>query len=209
MTRRIDQSEHNLKAFSMARPKIWEWIEKASPEFEFAESLRNYIAKHGDLTEPQRVAAKRCMARAEERAKRDAERHQEAVAKASGVSHDKVKLALLKAKQGGHRRARFRGMYDGVCVEFAMAPADGTNAGSVYVKCDSQYVGKIVNGAFYAMGDVRIDWLEAIRVCSEDPEGSAIRYGRETNICSCCSRQLTNPLSVELGIGPVCRANFF
>lgn len=209
MTKKVDRSEENLKVFSMKRPAIWRWIEVASPEFDFAESLRRYIAKHGDLTTPQIEAAKKCIVRAEERAKRDAERHQEALAKASGIEDNKVKVALLKAKWSGSRRAKFLGMFEGICVEFATAPSDGTNAGAVYVKCDSQYVGKIVNGAFYAMGDVPVEWLAAIKACSDDPEGSAIRYGKETGICSCCSRKLTNPLSVELGIGPVCRANFF
>jgi len=31
------------------------------------------------------------------------------------------------------------------------------------------------------------------------------RYGRETGTCGCCHRTLTDPESVQLGIGPICR----
>jgi hypothetical protein len=31
------------------------------------------------------------------------------------------------------------------------------------------------------------------------------RYGRETGTCGCCHRTLTDPESVSLGIGPICR----
>jgi hypothetical protein len=37
-----------------------------------------------------------------------------------------------------------------------------------------------------------------------DPRGAAIDYGRETGICACCGRTLTNKESIDLGIGPIC-----
>jgi len=37
-----------------------------------------------------------------------------------------------------------------------------------------------------------------------DPEAAAIRYGHEIGACSICGRRLTNRISRELGIGPVC-----
>lgn len=45
----------------------------------------------------------------------------------------------------------------------------------------------------------------------DDPYAAATAYGLQTGVCSCCSccgRELTNKLSVELGIGPVCREKF-
>lgn len=39
-----------------------------------------------------------------------------------------------------------------------------------------------------------------------DPAAAAKRYGHELGICGVCSRTLTNEISRELGIGPVCRA---
>lgn len=39
---------------------------------------------------------------------------------------------------------------------------------------------------------------------AKDVKASAIRYGRELGVCSQCGRTLTNPDSIEAGIGPVC-----
>lgn len=38
---------------------------------------------------------------------------------------------------------------------------------------------------------------------------AAIRYGREIGACSTCGKRLTNALSRELGIGPVCGGRFY
>lgn len=39
---------------------------------------------------------------------------------------------------------------------------------------------------------------------AKDVKAAAIRYGRELGQCSQCGRTLTNPESIQLGIGPVC-----
>lgn len=39
------------------------------------------------------------------------------------------------------------------------------------------------------------------------PREAAIRYGHELGKCSICNRTLTNPESIEAGIGPVCAQN--
>lgn len=39
-----------------------------------------------------------------------------------------------------------------------------------------------------------------------DVKTAAIRYGKELGQCSQCGRTLTNPESIQLGIGPVCLA---
>jgi hypothetical protein len=41
-----------------------------------------------------------------------------------------------------------------------------------------------------------------------DPLAYAVAYGRETGSCSCCGRELSDPISVERGVGPVCLANY-
>ena len=42
----------------------------------------------------------------------------------------------------------------------------------------------------------------------ENPFQAATEFGHATGQCSVCMRPLTNPESVKLGIGPVCRAKF-
>jgi hypothetical protein len=47
--------------------------------------------------------------------------------------------------------------------------------------------------------------LWVLREIAKDPEAALRRYGRELGKCGICGRTLTNDLSRELGIGPVCR----
>lgn len=44
---------------------------------------------------------------------------------------------------------------------------------------------------------------------AEDAGNAAIRYGREIGVCSQCGKRLTNRLSRELAIGPVCGGRVF
>jgi hypothetical protein len=57
-----------------------------------------------------------------------------------------------------------------------------------------------------SVGEVSL--IDDIQNASADPYGSAKLYGQHTGTCSCCGRELTNKLSIELGIGPICREKF-
>jgi hypothetical protein len=69
-----------------------------------------------------------------------------------------------------------------------------------------KYLGKITPNRLDSRlaDEVKAVLLEA----AADPLTAAIRYGKETGSCSCCGRDLTNPQSIELGIGPICREKF-
>lgn len=41
-----------------------------------------------------------------------------------------------------------------------------------------------------------------------DVTQAAVDYGRATGQCCCCGRLLTNPTSIEAGIGPICADNW-
>jgi hypothetical protein len=45
---------------------------------------------------------------------------------------------------------------------------------------------------------------ETIMGAASDPISAAIRYGKVSGECSCCGRELTDPRSIERGIGPIC-----
>lgn len=49
--------------------------------------------------------------------------------------------------------------------------------------------------------------VDAIRILEEDPGMAAKGYAMESGNCYVCGRLLTEPESIELGIGPVCREN--
>lgn len=48
------------------------------------------------------------------------------------------------------------------------------------------------------------DVMQALRDLNSDPMAVAIEYGRKTGTCCVCGRGLTNAVSVEEGIGPIC-----
>ena len=50
--------------------------------------------------------------------------------------------------------------------------------------------------------------IDRIRVISKDPMAAAQAHGHDTGNCSACGRLLTNELSVEIGIGPICRGRW-
>ena len=69
-----------------------------------------------------------------------------------------------------------------------------------------KYLGKITpTGADYRLSDEVKAVLEA---AANDPLSAAIRYGKVSGECSCCGRELTDPRSIDRGIGPICATKF-
>lgn len=69
-----------------------------------------------------------------------------------------------------------------------------------------KYLGKVTpNGMDSRLGD---DIKAVLMEAAQDPLTAAIRYGKESGECSCCGRELTDPRSIERGIGPICAAKF-
>jgi len=89
------------------------------------------------------------------------------------------------------------------------APATGSNPGSLYVKRNGAYQGKIArDGTFSASREADQNLMVALTAFAADPMASAIAYGQATGNCARCARKLTNPVSVEAGMGPICRSFF-
>lgn len=93
---------------------------------------------------------------------------------------------------------------------FSRAPDHGVNKGAIYVKIveGATYLGKIANGAFRpTLACNSVLTTEVIDIASK-PHQAAKAYGKRTGNCSCCGRTLTNGISIDLGIGPICRGRF-
>lgn len=79
----------------------------------------------------------------------------------------------------------------------------GPNIGCVYVFENGNYVGKITS-----TGDLKGDASEDVLNMLEDANDNLLQlakiYGHQTGTCSICARTLNDPLSVQMGIGPVC-----
>ena len=124
----------------------------------------------------------------------------------TAVDVSAIVTAFEAARSNGIKTPRLR-LADFV---FSRAPDTGRNAGSIYVKAKvgNEYLGKVTDGRFLPIrtcDDVTRD--QVISVASA-PHEAAKAYGMRTGNCSCCGRELTNGLSVELGIGPICRDKY-
>lgn len=107
---------------------------------------------------------------------------------------------VSRMQEGAKRQVVLR--FDGVTVK---AVTKGFNAGSAYVYYSTgAYAGKITPAGVFN-GDSQI--AEALAKVSENPQQAAIAYGRQTGNCSCCGRELSDPVSVFGGIGPICLSN--
>lgn len=91
-----------------------------------------------------------------------------------------------------------------------LAKPDSANPGWLYVKDkDYKYLGKISPEGELKMGHIDSTRAESLRQAIANPEQAAMASGKVTGICCCCGRTLTNKLSIELGIGPICRGYYF
>jgi Family of unknown function (DUF6011) len=192
-----------FQAFEAANPEIAEWWNNTT--FDFALSLRDQVLRGRVLSDRQFAAARSCIAKV--KAARAASAAREADAANVDVSAMETMLANGK-RTLLNPKVRLLGA-NGQTFVFSLAPAYGKNAGAIYVKNGDQYLGKIAGGKFLPVGSCPYeDEADVIKAC-QAPEASAVAYGQKFGICSCCGRTLTNPESIELGIGPICRENFF
>lgn len=164
---------------------------------DFAASLMEQHEAGRAWTENQIAAIKRIIAKVEETRKRKAEE-----AKASAPKFDLSPIREMFDAAGAHiQRPTYRA--EGLVI--SLAPATGMNAGALYIKTpDGGYLGKLVGTAY--IGDPCAQ--EALAKIAENPADAAVRYGRETGTCACCGRALTDPISIQAGIGPICAARF-
>lgn len=201
------------KAKSLAS-SVTTWLE-ANPEavavFEaftsddFVKSLRDSLDKWGSLTDGQLAALLRKPAQEEAyKARKAAEAvaRAEAAAAAPQVDVARMEAVFAKAKASGLRYSKFQaGRF-----KLKPAPVTGINAGAIYVYGQFDvYFGKVKAGKFQKSRDCDTETEAAIVAMLADPFAAAVAHGRLTGNCSCCGRPLNNKLSVELGIGPICR----
>ena len=201
--RNADQACEDLKA---SNPEVYAWLLKNVEKFEFATSLWHALRTYGGLTERQLEAAQRCVAKDQERQ----EARQKAQENAPVVDTTKIAEAFASArgsaKKDGEGVKWLRLHLD--TFKFSDAPANGQWAAAIFVKEGDRKLGRIVNGKFqrsFACDDA----TEArIITAASDPFTAAKVYGQRTGSCSCCGRELTNKVSREMGIGPICAEKF-
>jgi len=198
-----------LEEFSKEFPEIIAWLD-ASTKFPFAVSLKENLQKFGSLTDGQIAAARKCIAKLE------AAKAKFAVARenAPKVSTNKLEQAFAKANKAAARPGMIGVWVRPISMksgDVAMTFSNGTNqwAGKIFVKkVDGTKLGHIENGKFvrkFACDDAA---EVAVVDCCNDPEKAAVAFGKAFGACAICHRTLTNPESIERGIGPICAEKF-
>jgi hypothetical protein len=86
----------------------------------------------------------------------------------------------------------------------------GANKGYLYVFTEgNHYLGKICDrGILFTNQEVSEDVRNILLEANDNLFELAKIYGHETGMCSVCGRELRDPLSIQMGIGPVCSKRF-
>lgn len=195
----------NFAAFKLAFPAEDAYLAATCASNEFCASLYAAVGKYGSLTPKQLAAATAGAARSAQSA---IERATGAVARADAapqVSVDALLASFAAATASGLKRPKIRL----AGVELSLAPVGGKNPGAVYATAPGgEYLGKVAGGKFHASRECGPEAQAAVVAALIDPLAQAVAYGRLTGSCSCCGRELTDPVSVERGIGPICAEKF-
>lgn len=187
--------------FAASHRSEYEWLKAAAARgFNIAADLLAKLPKYG-LSEKQVEMIRKFVWQDAERANAKLKREQTAPT----VDCSGVLKALNTAKGNGLKNPKLR--LDG--FTFSLAKATSVNAGAVYVvhKETDTYYGKIINGKLHTSRDGAQHEASIIAVATQ-PASAAVAYGKKTGECACCGRELTDPVSVERGIGPICADKF-
>ena len=173
----------------MERHEIIEALKPIEKTNAFAMSLLDQYRRKGTLSERQWDTAEVVIHRFVETQKPKAK-----------VDVSRIEGLLHTAKGNGLKRPVFRA--DGLTL--SLAGEKSRNPGAVYVKVGGEYAGKVQDGQWHPVRTAMPETLATLTAIAINPREAAINYGRLTGSCACCGRTLTDPQSVELGIGPIC-----
>jgi hypothetical protein len=196
------QAQQERRVWCEAHADVLSWINaRAERGNTFAQSLSESFQRFDSLTVNQVAAVRRCIAQ-------DAERSQQRAAAAPSVAGEgtsKLMAAFEAAKAAGLKSPKVR--VGG--TQFSCARVTSANAGCLYVKAGETYLGKVTPaGKFFASRDCSPEQAAEVARVLIDPMGEAVAHGKRTGSCAICARELTDPVSVERGIGPICAENF-
>jgi hypothetical protein len=210
--RKVRTAESNLADFAAAQPEISAWMTGST--FPFAMAMVEAVKKFGSLTPNQMAACHRGIEKLAAAKAAAAERVTNApVVEQAGVDRlqaafDKA-IAFTAAKQtdtGMPLRMRNPKITIGG-ITISPAKATSANAGALYVKDHGEYVGKIMNGKFFATRECSPEAQTRVLSFLADPKAAAEAYGQETGICCICNATLRSEWRLR-GIGPICSAKY-
>lgn len=134
-----------------------------------------------------------------------------AVAVADGAGMDEIAALFANAKKSGLQRPSFLIETPAAGrLKLSLAGEGAKVPGSINVAeakpfGQAQWFGRVTQaGEFQPSHKAPPAIADALRTFAADPCAAAAAYGRLTGHCCFCSKTLTDPVSVDLGYGPVC-----
>lgn len=187
-------------AFDEQNPGVGAFLVNASAWSTLADDFLAKLRQYGTLTARQVEIISGMKAKVEAgRAARAAERVAEQAKSALVVDLAPIRAMFETAVGNGHKKPIYRA--EGVII--SRAPDTGKNPGALYIKTAAgDYLGKII-GTNYSGRP-----CPALVEIAANPKAMATKYGQQTGTCSCCGAELTNPVSIAAGIGPICAARW-
>lgn len=83
--------------------------------------------------------------------------------------------------------------------------------GCFWITLNAELCGKLEQSgkaSLWKLGQAHEIVERTLLMAAMQPLHAMQQFGHVTGRCSCCRRKLTDPQSVELGIGPICKAKF-
>ncbi len=178
--------------FDTAHPGLRDRLAPHARKGGFLASIYNQLVAKGTLSPKQVEAAVRILDQ------------NKPAAPTAKIGMAAISAMFEAAKASGKKKP----MFVAGSIALNLAPAGGANPGAVYVKERGVYAGKIVNGEFFPTRDASANVAGLVCELAANPLETAMKYGRATGNCCLCNRKLTDPVSVEAGIGPICAGNW-
>jgi hypothetical protein len=195
--------EERKAAYILAHEAEFQWCAARMGHFDFARAMMTALGQYHEWTPNQLAAIRKCIAADEARAKEWAAAPP--TAQVAGGGFDRMLKAFAAANASGLKNPKFR------VGDYAFKPAKpgSKNPGCVYVTRGDTYLGRITaQGAYFESRDSSPADRARIELICKDPFAAAVLHGQQTGRCSCCGAELTNPESIKLGIGPICRSKW-
>lgn len=116
------------------------------------------------------------------------------------VNDDALRATFDKLLASGLKRVKLR--MSGFAVK--PAKATGKHPGSLYVTEGETYLGRVAGGKFLRMDCCSQETADKVAALIADPMAAIKATGQEVGSCAICGLELTDPESLERGVGPIC-----
>ena len=126
----------------------------------------------------------------------------------ANISLQPIFKMLDAAKASGLKYPAIRVKVEDIELKLTLAGSRSRHPGSINVvrTSDRKWLGRVLrSGKCFLQQAVVLKWLERL---AAKPVDTCRLYGRRTNHCCFCGKELSNHVSVELGYGPICAGHY-